>query len=434
MRFTATTGPLASALGLAATLTTDRFTKRIPVLGAVRLTAADGTVTVSTNNLDAAISLTVPADVADAGEIAVNTDKLAGLTANFPKDATVEVASEDPIAIVKSGRSRFKLPTFPLDDLPILTLTGETGRATIARDDAVEAFSRTAFAICSEPTRAYLTGVLLHGFNGGLAAVATDGHRLVRAVVAGGGTLSADRTCIVPAPTVSVIDKLLARHRDVGAVVLRRSATLFEIEGGPFRLTSKLIDGCYPDYERVIPGFSGNVVVVDRAALTDGLARIAAVGGDKTIAEFSWPEGDEGGLRLGVDGHGDAARDIIITKSTIGAARIAFKAAHGLEPLAAFDTDTVAIDAGNAVGVPVLVTGEGSISFVAMQMQGWVILILLGCDPGISGALAVIEVIDGVPMLLDVIDMPITGTGAKTRVDVIGAATWVSKHAPSTAV
>jgi DNA polymerase-3 subunit beta len=133
----------------------------------------------------------------------------------------------------------------------------------------------------TEQTRYYLNGIYLHASPGGLAAVATDGHRLARVIVGSAGGLWQGEGCIVPSAAVKGINKLLAAHRDMAEVTLRRSRSLFEIEGDLFTLTSKLIDGVFPDYERIIGagGDGKNVVTICRADLLAALLRIAAAAG-----------------------------------------------------------------------------------------------------------------------------------------------------------
>lgn len=373
MRFSADAGKLASALSLVAALAVDKIVKKIPILGAVRMTAIDRAIAVSLCNGDAHLTLSIAAEITEPGEIAASAERLAALIAGFPSDATVTIASDGAVVVISSGRSRFKLPVHPLTELPALTLVDEISPGVVVtRDDAIELFTRPVFALSKEETRYYLAGLFIHNVGDDLCSVATDDKRLARATITGGaGGLSADRTCIVPTPAVKAIGKLFAAHRDAAEIVLRRSRTLLDIAAaGCFTLTTKLIDAQYPIYERVIgANDGGNAVVVDRSELASAIARISAVAGDQAFVGLSWPESD-GALRLTALAHHDAAYDVVVPLATSGTALTAFRADYGGAALDAFaGSDTVVIDAGAAPGAPVWITsGDGNDNLLVVQM------------------------------------------------------------------
>src|SRR5262245_19926104 len=242
MKITANARELASALALAASLSDNGRIKKIAGLEAVRLAAVDDGLTIAADVLDFAISLTVPAVVESPGEVAVSASRLSALAAGFLPDSTIEVQSDGAVCRVSGGRSHFKLPTIALGDLPAtLKLAEEVGRAALAREEAVTLLVRPAFAASTESTRVYFGGVLLHDHEGALTAVASDGHRLARTVVAGAAGLSSDFRLIVPSPALKIITKLLA-DKSVECITLRRSATLLSVEASRFVFISKLID------------------------------------------------------------------------------------------------------------------------------------------------------------------------------------------------
>jgi DNA polymerase-3 subunit beta len=356
MKFSTAAGKLAPALVTATALVETKVVKRLPVYGAVRLSAGDGAITISLNNGDAKLALTIAAEVAESGEIAVNAERLAALVAGFPAGAGVTIASDATTVVVSSGRSRFRLPVFPVTELPTLALIGETGRAILTREQAAALFARPMFAIATETTRYYLNGILLHDAGADLVAVATDGHRLARVVVPGCGGLSQDCRLIVPLAAVKIIIKLLKAAEAEAALTLRRSQTLFEIAGTGFTFVSKLIDGTFPDYSRVMPSPSGNSVVVDRAELARTLERIEAVApetkGAPTVG-LTWTAG-EPALRVCVPGWPDLADDPIAAEVN-GSRRVAFKVAYGIELLEALAGERICIDATDSTGSPILI-------------------------------------------------------------------------------
>jgi DNA polymerase-3 subunit beta len=251
MKISASAGSLANAFALAAGLITPKI--KIPALAAVRIKAAGDVATITTNVLDFALALTLPASVEAAGELAVPAGRMAGLAAGFAADAMIEIRMEGPVGIVACGRSRYRLPCIPLGDMPpMLALAEETGRIEFAREEALALFKRPAFATSDEETRFYLNGILLHDVGEGLAAVATDGHRLCRLVIPGAAGLSSDYKLLIPNAAVEIARKIL-RDKDSERVVLRRSRTLLEIATARATFVSRLIDASYPAYERLIP-------------------------------------------------------------------------------------------------------------------------------------------------------------------------------------
>ena len=158
-------------------------------------------------------------------------------------------------------------------------IENEIGCIALERSELFALLSKPAFAISTEATRYYLNGILLHDTDAGLAAVATDGQRLARVILPGVTGLSQDRRLIVPKPAMKVLLKLLA-DKEVELLTLRRSASLLEITSTKFTFISKLIDAEYPAYERLVSASTDNTAILDRAALVQAVARIAAVVSD----------------------------------------------------------------------------------------------------------------------------------------------------------
>ena len=162
MKLTATADALANALALAASLSDDKKVRKILALEAVHLKAADGVLTIISNVLDFALTLTVPASVEVPGEVALSGARLAALAAACPPKAEIEITADAGGARVFCGRSRFRLPTVPLDIMPPIPRLGETsGEVALAREEAVSLLVKPAFATSAEETRYYIGGVLL---------------------------------------------------------------------------------------------------------------------------------------------------------------------------------------------------------------------------------------------------------------------------------
>jgi DNA polymerase III sliding clamp (beta) subunit (PCNA family) len=165
VKITANVDSVAAAFTLAATLASDsQRAKKIAALEAVRITAHSAATSISANVLDHAVRITLPATIETEGEIAVSGTRLAALVESFaPADFAVDIAADKNAALIRCGGGRFRLPTLPLKDLPpIPGLSEETGRVELEREQAAGLFKRPAFAVDSEKTRNYLTGIFLH--------------------------------------------------------------------------------------------------------------------------------------------------------------------------------------------------------------------------------------------------------------------------------
>ncbi|WP_028753689.1 DNA polymerase III subunit beta [Rhizobium leucaenae] len=240
----------------------------IPILGNVLLHADNGTLRVTGTDLDIVATDTAPADVSEPGAVCVDAKLLSDIAKKAGND--ISLSLEGDRLIVKSGRSVFKLATLPAADFP--TLGADKYDATFDIDLAA-LFGPVAFAISDEQTRYYLGGVFFHIKDGTATAVATDGHRLSRNK---GPSIPEFEGVIVPKKTVGLLPK--------GVVSVQVSTAKIKITAGDFVLTSKLIDGTFPDYERVIPTSNDKMVTVDRDTFMKAADRVATVSSEKARA------------------------------------------------------------------------------------------------------------------------------------------------------
>lgn len=250
---------LTRALGAVSKVVKSRTT--IPILSCVMLTAAGRGLSVIATDLDILASTGAVAEVKANGSLCVDAKLLTDIARKAAGDITMIV--EGDRLLVKSGRSRFQLPILPTTDFPDFGTAKYDATFDI---DLAALFAPVAFAISTEETRFYLGGVFFKGEGGKFTAVATDGHRLGRHVADG---YEAFNGIIVPRKTVGLIPK--------GVVTVSVSDTRIRIEHKDITLTSKLIDGTFPDYERVIPKSNDKVVTVDRDAIMKAADRVSTV-------------------------------------------------------------------------------------------------------------------------------------------------------------
>ncbi|WP_311276124.1 DNA polymerase III subunit beta [Methylobacterium sp. WCS2018Hpa-22] len=256
----------------------------IPVLSNVRLAAVGSTLRASTTDLDLQADAVISANVEAPGTVTVNASSLKTIVDRLPSGAELTLFVEKNDLIVKAGRTRARLPMLPADLFPSLDFdeNGEAVSFSLSGSDLDRLFSRPSTAVAKDAARFYLEGVFLHV--GGhaepeLRAVGTNGHiMIVTGVDLPEGVEqipgpNGGRGAIVPSATVALALKLFRSEEEVG-VTVSRSKIAFR--GKATTLISKLIDGTYPDHERVIPKVSSNRISLDRASCTAALGILEA--------------------------------------------------------------------------------------------------------------------------------------------------------------
>ena len=275
---------LMKALGHVQSVVERRNT--IPILSNVLLSAESGAVAFSATDLDMEIVDEARAEVATAGQITAPAQVLYEIVRKLPEGAEVELkfAGDDPRLSVAAGRSRFYLPVLPAGDFPVMSPDGLSGRISIEPGDLARLIDKTRFAISTEETRYYLNGLYLHTVNEGgeqrLRAVATDGHRLALAEMPAPEGAAGLPGVIVPRKTVQEARRLLEDATE--AVDLQVSPAKIRFEFGRASLTSKVIDGSFPDYGRVIPRDNQKVVSIDNALFAAAVDRVATISAEKS--------------------------------------------------------------------------------------------------------------------------------------------------------
>jgi DNA polymerase III subunit beta len=364
-------GELAAVLGVAAlAVADDKTTKRNPILGAVHITAAaDAGVRLTTNALDRCIACSCPAaTTVQAGEAVVAAERLSGLVAGFPpKSAVVTLALNGTVLMVKCDRSRYRLPIWPASDIPEWPKIGDAvGSIELEHALAVRILSRPLFAASTETTRFYLNGIYLHAARKDeLTAVATDGNRLLRIVVPVAGISPTDGGLIVPLASVKPLLRILKKGSDPVSFVWSKS--LLEVHSAGVEFASKLIDGTFPDYARIIPEASPNTATLDPTELLAALGRMAAVATGKRPIGIAWDGGDKVELTL-LREPGFAASEILPAelKGSCHVAIEIYQLRELVEELAA-GHDQISLATARPID-PVLVTVPGDDTMLALQM------------------------------------------------------------------
>ncbi len=251
----------------------------IPILSNVLLEAEGDTLTLTATDLDMEVRVKAKAVVTQAGAITVAAGLFSGLVAKLPSGPMSLVTDAGATLSVKAGRAKAQLNALPPEDFPHIDIGTMSHSFALAPDMLADAIDAVAFAISTEEIRYYLNGIFMHVADGQLVAVATDGHRLSRWRRAAPDGAEGMPGIIVPRKAVGEIAKLASEGKKAGAdrITLALSDSKIRVEIGQTVLTSKLIDGNFPDYARVIPKDWTSEAVIDKAEASAAIDRVATI-------------------------------------------------------------------------------------------------------------------------------------------------------------
>lgn len=254
----------------------------LPILSNVLLEKKADKLTLLATDIEIQITTSTDGAASDGdGAVTVGARKLQDILRSLPDSAEVSLTLEDKRLQVRAGKSRFSLQTLPAEDFPRMALSdGELKKITVTQKQFRQLLSQTQFSMAAQDVRYYLNGLLLLLDGTELRAVATDGHRLAYASMPIDGDATLPRQeLILPRKTVLELSRLLSDSNDPLLIELTANQVRFQF--GQINLVSKLIDGKFPDYERVIPATLKNVVTLNRAALLQSMVRAAILTNEK---------------------------------------------------------------------------------------------------------------------------------------------------------
>jgi DNA polymerase-3 subunit beta len=278
MHFTIQREALLKPLQLVAGVVERRQT--LPVLSNVLLVVDGQQLSLTGTDLEVELVGRVSLEVAaESGEITVPARKLMDICKSLPSDATIDIRLDDQKLVVKAGRSRFTLSTLPANDFPTVeegpgSLTFSLGQSKLRR-----LIERTSFAMAQQDVRYYLNGMLIEVQTGLLRAVATDGHRLAMCSMEANIEQNEKHQVIVPRKGILELARLLTEQDAEVAIVLGQHH--IRATTSDFTFTSKLVDGKFPDYERVLPKGGDKLVVGDRQVLREAFSRTSILSNEK---------------------------------------------------------------------------------------------------------------------------------------------------------
>jgi DNA polymerase-3 subunit beta len=284
MKFKADRATLLRALAHVQSVVEKRNT--IPILANVMISVRDGRLTLTATDMEIAVVEDVAASSSRNGACTAPAATLFEIVRKLPEGAEVELdhAGGDAQLALRSGRYSTNLVVLPTEDFPSMTAGALPHKFALSAQQLRGLIDRTRFAISTEETRYYLNGIYLHAAESDgakvLRAVATDGHRLARVeepLPPGAGSMPG---VIIPRKTVNEVRKLLDEVS--GDVEIALSDTRIQFKVGTITLTSKLIDGTFPEYERVIPRDNDKVLRVGKKDFADAVGRVAAISSERS--------------------------------------------------------------------------------------------------------------------------------------------------------
>ncbi|MBY0303264.1 MULTISPECIES: DNA polymerase III subunit beta [Sphingomonas] len=340
----------------------------IPILSNVLLEAtAEGQLRLMATDLDLQINESVAAAVDQPGATTVSAHTLFDIARKLPEGAQVSITAADGRMAIVAGRARFSLGTLPRDDFPVIAEGELPHQFELPVETLRQIIDKTRFAISTEETRYYLNGIFLHTTEGVLKAAATDGHRLARVTVDQPQGAEGMPDVIVPRKCIAELRKLLDEVD--GSVGVSLSGTKIRFDLGQAILTSKLIDGTFPDYSRVIPTANDKILKLDPKSFMEGVDRVSTIATEKTRAVKMALDRDKITLSVTSPENGTAAEEVPGEYVSLPF-EIGFNSRYLLDILGQIDTDTVEVHLADAAAPTLIRENDKSPAlYVLMPMR-----------------------------------------------------------------
>lgn len=363
---------LLKALGHVQSVVERRNT--IPILSNVKLEAANNSLSLTATDMDIAITEKISADVDQEGALTVPAHTLYDIVRKLPDGSQIELSgnSQDGGKLnITSGHCEFSLSCLPVEDFPVMDKGDVSHDFTLAPAELAAIIDKTKFAISNEETRYYLNGIFLHskddGENSNLVAVATDGHRLAKIELTLPDGAAGMPGIIIPRKTVNELRKLIENAEEEVQVFVSDTKICFVCDDAI--LVSKLIDGTFPDYDKVIPVGNNRLLQLKTADLSKAVDRVSTISSEKTRAIKLNLSSGKVQLSATNEENGTAAEELEASYSSENI-EIGFNSRYLLEMITSIEGEEVQIFFASG-GAPALVKDpsyQGSL-FVIMPMR-----------------------------------------------------------------
>jgi len=367
MKIETTREALLKPLQLASGVVERRQT--LPVLANLLLVAENGTLTLSGTDLEVEIQASVVdgVDIKAEGRATLPARKLVDIWRSLPEGASVSISVDGTKSTVRSGRSRFTLATLPAADFPSVEGGDSTVELELEQPQLKRLIDQVSFSMAQQDVRYFLNGMFLEIDSDGLRTVATDGHRLAQATLAGVTRGATACDAIVPRKGVGELSRLVSDSDAKVSLAIGKGH--LRATQGEYTLTTKLVDGQYPPYRKVIPQGADQVLIGDRETLRQAFYRAAILSNEKyrgvrlTFAQdlltiqANNPEQEEAEESVAVEYSGDAIE-------------IGFNVSYLQDIMGVINTDSVRISLTDANSSALLeADGEDDVLYVVMPMR-----------------------------------------------------------------
>lgn len=250
-----------------------------PVLSNFLFKGSEQNLSITATDLEVELVSSLEVELQNDDNATIPAHKLLDICRSLPEQAQIEINSSGEGIKVSSGRSHFLLATLPAEDFPIIEDIELDEAISVSQKELHDLVEKTAFAMAQQDVRYYLNGLLLEVDKQQIKMVATDGHRLALSQISHSSDLSEARRIIIPRKGVQELQRLLAYEDDQIMVSLGKNH--LQISLSNFQLTSKLIDGRFPEYQRVLPSEEGNHVTIQKDIFRQALTRVSILSNDK---------------------------------------------------------------------------------------------------------------------------------------------------------
>ena len=326
----------------------------IPILSNVLIEAGEDGIRLMATDLDLQINETVEANVTESGSTTVPAHTFFDIVRKLHEGSQVELIAAEGRMQVNAGRARFTLATLPRDDFPVIAEGELPTRFELPAGTLRQIIDKTRFAISTEETRYYLNGIYLHVSDEAqpvLKAAATDGHRLARVTVPRPEGAQGMPGVIIPRKCVGELRKLLDEVDGTVQISLSDSKIRFGL--GNAVHTSKLIDGTFPDYSRVIPTANDKLLKLDPRAFEEGVDRVSTIASERTRAVKMALDRDRVTLSVTSPENGTAAEEVPADYGNEGF-EIGFNAKYLMDILNQIEGDLVEVHLADAAAPTLL--------------------------------------------------------------------------------
>ncbi len=340
----------------------------LPVLANLLIKASEDGLEITGTDLEVELVATCPAVVDQPGDATLPARKLADIWRSLAEGAEVSVAVEGDRAVVRSGRSRFTLATLPAADFPKVSGGDADVSLSVPREQVDQLIDDVSFAMAQQDVRYFLNGMLLEVDTEHARAVATDGHRLAMST-ADNQNPDVERRVQVIVPRKGVLELARLLDTDVETIELQVGSNHLKVQSGDFTLTTKLVDGQFPDYEKVIPRDGSRYLIGDRETLKLAFQRASILSNEK-YRGVRLILNDEQLTIQANNPEQEEAEEIVSVEFSGDQMEIGFNVSYLLDVLNALDTEQVRLSVSDA-NSSALIEGIGNESavYVVMPMR-----------------------------------------------------------------